>query len=955
MRKQIYSRAGRIGCLVLALICSVSLPTAAAASGESTKKDETVYVNLSAAGSVQSTTVSDWLHSDSSNVRIADRSNLTDIKNVKSSDQPLKTGDNLTWVLSGGDSGADVYYQGKTTSATPLKVAVSYELNGKFVTPEQLAGKSGKVKITVDLKNTDAHTVQVDGKDVIMYTPMTAIVAATLPSDTFSNVAVNKGKVISDGNNQFVTFLSMPGLSESLDLKNCGVEGLDTIDIPEDLVITADAKDFTLSSIAIAATPELPDQDELGSENSLDDLKDDLDKLSSMQDNIEAADPNKDIRSLFTNPDRTAAARLIVDDVFHFYDLDTAALDVMPKYVTDQNISLYDRVTSDIDKADLKYIMDNQIIRGLNDRLTDENVAKAKTLLKDYDDIETFKIGKLNRVIQVLNHYDKAYNHLDDIMKDAKHILYRLDDDDIDTLAALSDSSVQNSLSDTLDSMNTLSEIQKSSGLSGDALDLTKDDVKALLNSIVNRKLTPITEEITNLAKEDGTGNINAAKLIGFLSTQDLGQPDLEEEITEELTSAFIKANSTITIPSSSLSSLKTTDNLTSDDIKGLQTEIAALISEGKLSTDGNGNLYVAQLLSDLPGMGLPSEAEADLQSQMIQIVLHYNSDATIPAGDVNDIMSSLDTDLSNQMDGLASQLTPALKSLMSNSETLQTSLTKKLGSNYSSKLTSALTTLGKTQHYINDLQDDLDDLDDDDEAELEDDFEDAKDLLLNKDDMDYLITWASKLKSMKTDMDDNTENISILRDLINLNDDPKIKNFRGMVPSLLKDYDDSEPILDSIKAELDDPAVNASLHKMPQTTQVLTKMEDDIRSNRKIMEIFRLTTQPNTVSLFQDTFNHLDEFTQKGTADHMRTLMDKKDAYTDLSDQYKIFTEVADGAETSVKFVYKTAEIKEPEPVKTAAVQPAENSGKSDSGSGLWGWIRSAWNSAASTISHLF
>jgi hypothetical protein len=139
----------------------------------------------------------------------------------------------------------------------------------------------------------------------------------------------------------------------------------------------------------------------------------------------------------------------------------------------------------------------------------------------------------------------------------------------------------------------------------------------------------------------------------------------------------------------------------------------------------------------------------------------------------------------------------------------------------------------------------------------------------------------------------------------------------------------------------------------MPQTTKVLTRMENDIRSNRKIMDIFRLTTQPKTVSLFTDTFGKLDEFTEKGTTDNMTTLMDKKDAFTDLSDQYKIFTEAADGAETSVKFVYKTAEIKEPEKVEA---KPIQNAGKSSgSNSGFWGWVRSAWESAASTISHLF
>ena len=948
MKKQTVTRAGRVGCLLLAVIFALSWPAAAAASGKSTKKDETVYVNLSASGGVQSTTVSDWLHSDSGATRIADRSNLKNIQNVKSSEQPAQTGDSLTWTMNGGGSnGTDIYYEGTTSASTPLKISVSYTLNGASVTPQEIAGKSGRVKIQISVKNTDSHTVSVNGKDTVMYTPMTAVVTTSLPSDTFRNVSVSKGKVISDGNNQFVTFLCMPGLSESLDLKNCGVDGLNSLNLPEELEITADATDFTLGSIAVAATPELPSEEDLKSGGSLDDLKSDLDKLSRVQDDIQNADPQKDIRSLFTNPDRTAAARLIVDDVFDFYNLDTAALDMLPKYVTDKNISLYDRVTSDLDKADLKYVMDNKVIRGLNDRLTDENVEKAKILLKDYDDIETFDIGKLNQVIHVLNHYDTAYDHLDDIMKDAKHIFNRLDSDDIDTMAALSDSDVQSSLSDTLNSLNKLSGIQKSTGLSGDSLELEDEDVEALLNSVLTRKLTPIQEKITELAHA-GAGNINAAQLITYLSSQDLGDSDLQQEMTEKLTSAFLSANPDMTIPAASLSALKTTDNLTKETLSAIAAAVAPM-------ADQEGKLNVAQLFSAMPHLGLSSDAEADLQKQMIPIVLHYNSSATIPASDVSDIMNDLQTELSSQMSSVASELTPALNNLMSDSSTLQTKLTKKLGSNYSSKLTSALSSLGHLRSNIDDLQDDVDDLEDSDVSDkLSDDFEDAEDLLLNKDSMDYLITWASKLKSMKTDMDDNTENISILRDLINLNDDQKIKNFRSMIPALQTDMDDARPILDAIKAELDEPANSASLHKMPETSAVLTRMEQDIRNNKKIMDIFRLTTQPNTVSLFQDTFSTLDEFTQKGTADNMRTLLDKKDAYTALSDQYTIFTEAADGAETSVKFVYKTAEIKEPEKTETAkTVQTAEASGST--GAGFFGWIRTAWQNAASTISHLF
>jgi hypothetical protein len=955
MKKQFYSRAGRIGCLLLAVIFAVSSPATAAVSAEATKKDETVYVNLSATGQVQNITVSDWLHTDSNVVRLPDKSNLENIKNVKSSVQPEKIGDNLTWVLnSDGENGADIYYQGTTSKPTPLEVNVSYELNGKTVTPEEIAGKSGKVKITVSLKNTDAHTVQVNGKDVVMYTPMTAVVTANLPSDTFRNVSVSKGKVISDGNNQFVTFLCMPGLSESLDLKNCGVKGLDTLDLPESLEITADATNFTLGSIAVVATPELPNEDDFDSDGSLDDLRDDLDKLSQMQDNIEKADPDKEIRSLFTNPDRTAAARLIVDDVFDFYDLDTAALDIMPKYVTDENISLYDRVTSDIDKADLKYVLDNEIIRGLNDRLTDENIEKAKILLADYDEIETFQIGKLDRVIHVLDNYDKNYDRLDDALTQAKHIIHRLDDEDFDTLAALSNSDVQDALADTLESMSELNEAMTSLGLSQSSISLESEDVEALLQSVLSREFTNIISQRVE-SQADENGNISVGNLLELTSTlpSDAMQSTTSSAVMAQLADSFLEHNPDAVISASDLGNIQPNENVTAEVLQTIASAATAL-------ADDNGNIRLLNLFEQMSS--LRANIQSDLIQQMMPHILAENQDAVIPVSDVETVLGNMLESLSDEKrtamisqfaENLSPALTTSLNGLLSNSAELQESLEDELGDDYTSQLTSTLDNMGHLKGYFDDLQDDLDDLDEDELSELEDDFDDAKDLLLNKDDMDYMITWAKKLRDMKTDMDNNKENISILRDLIDLNDDPKIKNFRSMIPDLFADWDDSRPILDAIKAELDEPAINASLHKMPQTSAVLTKMEDDIRNHRDIMEIFRLTTQPDTVSLFNDTFTKLDEFIEEGTTDNMTAIMDKKDAYLDLSDQYKIFTEAADGAETRVKFVYKTAEIEEPESDETPVVETVADS--ETSGSGVWGWIRSVWNKAANTISHLF
>lgn len=937
MKKHTISRLFRAGCLILAAAVAFSLPAAAAASGASTKKDETVYVSLDSSGAVKSTTVSDWLHADGSPAGIADRSDLSDIRNVKSDAQPVRNGGSLVWPTGGSDgSGANIYYEGKTDKSLPLKISVAYTLNGKAAAANEIAGKSGKIGIHVSLKNTSAQTVEIGGSDTTMYTPMTAVVAVTLPSDTFRNVTVSSGKIISDGNNQFVTFLAMPGLEESLDLKDCGIDGLSDIDLPENLEITADADDFTLGPIAVAATPELMDEKDLNSADSSAKMKSELNKLSDMQNNMEKADPNKDIRSLFTNPDRTAAARLLIDDVFGFYALDTKAIDILPDYVNNRNITLYDRVTSDLDKADLTYLLDNKIIRGLNSRLTDDNIGKAKTLLGDYDDLETFDMSRLDGAMKVMNHYDQVYSHLDPILEDTRKIMNGLDSDDLDTLSALSSSGVRDSLSDTLASMKQLSD----SGLLSSSFQLSDANVKALMTSVLSDHPDLMENALQTQmeALEDKNGNISVSDLLNLLNSAGLSGEQISAISAQAEEAVLQNPSSKAVIPESELPSEL------QQMMGGLGTQAAAL-------SDGNGNLYLVKLLPLIPA----NDTGSTLMDALMPSV-------RIPVEELEPLMENLMQDDSVKSALLStldvSELREELNGLLRNSADLNDSLTKSLGKNYSDKISDALSTLGSVRSVFSDLQDNISDLEDSDESgRLSDDLDDAEDLLLNKENMDYLISWGNKLKSMKGDLDGNTENVSLLRDLIGLNDDPKIKAFRAMAPALQTDADDARPILESLKNRLNEPDISASFHKLPETTASLMKSEKDLNGNQAIMGILRLTMEPNTVSLFGDTFGKLDDLTAKDTTGKALSLLEKKDAYVKLSDQYKIFTEAADGAQTSLKFVFKTAEIKEPEPVKAQAVQTSASSGQA-SGTGLagmWNHVRSFFSQAAGTIGRLF
>ena len=71
--------------------------------------------------------------------------------------------------------------------------------------------------MTVRFRNTQKQRVTIAGKDTDMYTPMLVAAGMSLPDDTFQNVEVSEGSVISDGSNQIVAFACVPGLNDSLE------------------------------------------------------------------------------------------------------------------------------------------------------------------------------------------------------------------------------------------------------------------------------------------------------------------------------------------------------------------------------------------------------------------------------------------------------------------------------------------------------------------------------------------------------------------------------------------------------------------------------------------------------------------------------------------------------------------------------------------------------------------
>ena len=241
-------------------------------------KEETVYVNADATGNSDEVTVSDWLkNSGSVSGNLTDESILKEIKNVKGDETFTENGDQLTW----NTAGEDIYYQGTTDKELPVSVKLTYFLDGKEVKPDELKGKSGHLKIQVQYTNNEKKTVTVDGKEEEVYTPFIMMTGMILPNETFSNVTIDNGKVISDGSRNIVVGFGMPGLKDSLDLdEETTKEAEDKgVTIPENFEMEADVTDFTMSFTFTVALTDLLDDMDMDNIIDVDSLKDSLNEL----------------------------------------------------------------------------------------------------------------------------------------------------------------------------------------------------------------------------------------------------------------------------------------------------------------------------------------------------------------------------------------------------------------------------------------------------------------------------------------------------------------------------------------------------------------------------------------------------------------------------------------------------------------------------------------------------
>ena len=377
-------------------------------------KTETVYVNLNSAGKVEKVNVTDWLHTDKGEVYVDDISSLENITNVKSEVLPVVDGEKLRWHMPE----TDLYYSGTTDKEPPVSIDISYSLNGKEVSADDIAGKSGDVAIKIKMSNNASKQVAVSGKKHSVYLPVLVVGGMILPEGVFSAVSVKNGQSLGDGSKEIVVFTGMPGFAESLDFKDKNLGDVGGLIVSDEVTVTAKTENFSLSNMYFAVLPIASLNLDIAMPETVDDLKNTLAALKSFQNALNKIDPDRIIYGLLSDKSKIDSITGILDDALKLYNNNRNLISLISKYATPENaeaISTMLETLNDPDvKAALKLLSDPSVqalmskLPGIVDGFNEISPV-LEELQKDMERPEIqAEIAKLPETIEALSEISKV-------------------------------------------------------------------------------------------------------------------------------------------------------------------------------------------------------------------------------------------------------------------------------------------------------------------------------------------------------------------------------------------------------------------------------------------------------------------------------------------------------------------------------------------------------------------
>lgn len=238
--------------LVSALLVS-ALPVSVSAVEANTDKEEVVYVNLDNDGSVREINVVNIFGGNTEGV-IVDYGKYLDVRNMTTTDTIDFSGD----AIKIHSSVEKLYYEGKLESTLmPWDIQIRYFLDGREYSAEEIAGKSGEIKITVRITQNQKYRGD-------FYDNYALQASLSFDTDQCKNIVAPDATVANVGSKKQLTYTILPGKGA-------------------DIEITAEVSEFEMDGISINGIP-LNLNIEVDDEELMEQVTELLDAISQLDD-----------------------------------------------------------------------------------------------------------------------------------------------------------------------------------------------------------------------------------------------------------------------------------------------------------------------------------------------------------------------------------------------------------------------------------------------------------------------------------------------------------------------------------------------------------------------------------------------------------------------------------------------------------------------------------------------
>lgn len=191
----------------------------------SAEKKEVVYATLDGSGTNKSAYVVNVLEGNAGET-VQDFGAYEQVVNLTDTSELTQLSDSVIATLPEGEFS---YQGGLSDAQTPWNISVKYFLDGQEISPNEVAGKSGHLEITI-------QTSQNTSVDPRYFENYLMQITCTLPMENTTEVKTDQGSIALSGSDVTVSFMVMPDKEGNVSL-------------------SADVTNFEMSGISFAAIP----------------------------------------------------------------------------------------------------------------------------------------------------------------------------------------------------------------------------------------------------------------------------------------------------------------------------------------------------------------------------------------------------------------------------------------------------------------------------------------------------------------------------------------------------------------------------------------------------------------------------------------------------------------------------------------------------------------------------